>query len=350
MHSIDRKWVDLAEGLQAVRLYQVKLAGEFGRAVKAGHKVRFHRELSEWRRKRRMFVALAVVAPLSILTLCLTAFYYREVACVIVYWALLVVAILVTLAVAGRQYIREMVDGEPVRAGEDGLIVDLEGRWWESLSAQEGAVVLDPKSRPKGKKKSEDLPVALARLLPDTYAALPMGESFLLLTGPGGIWLLKEEQWSGMIRKEEGRWKQAVAMRGKFLRRRIEETPFETSPDEQWLERKEGLRGALERSLPGRAWTVRLLQGGVVFSHPKAVLEKERIKGNRAAYGPVRAWSERMLHSAPVEGFTVDMQLEILEALSEADGEQHTSASYEARRLYEQAVEELRRSVAGMVN
>lgn len=350
MHSIDRKWADLAEGLQAVRLYQAKLAGEFGRAVKAGEKVRFHRELNEWRKKRRIFVALAICAPLSILTLCLTAFYYREVACVIVYWALLVVVLLVTLAVAGRQYIREMVDGEPVRAGEEGLSVDLEGRWWESLSAQEGAVLLNPKSRPKGKKKSEDLRGALARLLTDTYAALPMGESFLLLTGPGGIWLLKEEQWSGMIRKEDGRWKQAVARRGKFLRKRIEETPFETSPDEQWLERKDRLAGALETSLPRRAWTVRLLQGGVVFSNPKAVLDKEQIRGNLASYGPVRAWGERILRSAPVEGFTIDLQLEILEALSGGEGETQPSASDEAARLYQQAVEELRASVAGMVN
>jgi len=345
MHCIDRKWADLAEGLQAVRACQAKLAGEFGRAVKAGQKVRFHRELNEWRKKRRIFVALAVCAPLSILTLCLTAFYYREVACVIVYWALLVAVILVMLAVAGRQYIREMVDGEPVHAGEDGLSVDLEGRWWESLSSQEGAVLVNP----KGKKKSEDLPVALARLLPDAYAARRLEEGFLLLTGPGGIWLLKEEQWSGMIRKEEGRWKQAVAKRGKFLRKQIEETPFETSPDEQWLERKEGLRGALESSLPGRAWTVRLLQGGVVFSHPKAVLDKEQIRGNRTSYGPVRAWSERILRSASVEGFTIDMQLEILEALSGESGEVHTSASDEAARLYQQVVEELRASVAGMV-
>lgn len=346
MHTIDRKWTDLAEGLQAVRMYQAKLAGEFGRAVQAGHKVRYHRELTGWRRKRRVFLMLAAFAPLSILTLCLTAFYYREVACVIVYWALLVVVILVTLAVAGRQYIREMVDGEPVRIGEGGLSVDLESRWWENLSAQEAAGVV----KPKDKKKSESLPVALARWLPDTHASRRLEGGFLLLTGPGGIWLLKEELWSGMIRKEEGRWKQAVVRRGKFLRKKIEETPFETSPDEQWLERKDRLAASLETSLPGRAWTARLLQGGVVFSHPKAVLEKEQIRGNRAAYGLVRAWSERILHTAPVEGFTTDIQLEILEAVSKDEGEQHASAVQEAKRLYEQAVEELRTSVAGMVN
>jgi hypothetical protein len=344
MRIIDRKWTDLAAGLQAVRAHQAKLVVEFGRAVKTGQKVRFHRELNEWRRRRRVFVALAAFAPLSILTLCLTAFYFHQVACVIVYWALVVLIILVTLAVAGRQYIREVVDGEPEHDGEDGLSVDLEARWWESLLPKELAVV-DPKS----KKKTEDLPGALARSLPDAYTALPMGESFLLMTGPAGIWLLKEVPWSGRIRKERGTWKRVVVKREKLFRKRVEETPFETSPDEQWLERKQDLAGLLETSLPARAWTAGLIQGGVAFSHPKAVLEKEHIQGNRAAYGPVRAWSERMRLAVPVEGFTPHMQLEILEALSGQRGEEHASASEEAARLYQQAVEELRASVAGMV-
>ena len=54
--------------------------------------------------------ALAAIAPLSILTLCLTAFYFREVACMIVYWVVVVQTILITLAVAGRSYIHEAVN------------------------------------------------------------------------------------------------------------------------------------------------------------------------------------------------------------------------------------------------
>ena len=100
-------------------------------------KLQFRKELTEWQKKRRIFFALVAVAPLSIIALCLTSFYFRDVACVIIYWALLVVIILVTLAVAGRQYIREMVNGKPVQQPAEALVVDLEGRWWDSLSPQD---------------------------------------------------------------------------------------------------------------------------------------------------------------------------------------------------------------------
>src|SRR5450756_2272721 len=120
MHSIDRKWTDLAAGYQAIQSFKTKLTSEFGRAVQVGHKQRFRKELTEWQKKRRVFFALVAVAPLSIIALCLTAFYFRDVACVIVYWAVLVLIILVTLAVAGRQYIHELSlihISEPTRLG-----------------------------------------------------------------------------------------------------------------------------------------------------------------------------------------------------------------------------------------
>jgi small-conductance mechanosensitive channel len=100
MHIIDREWSYLAAGYQAIQSLQTRLESEFGRAVQAGHKEKFRREISEWEKKRRVLFALAAIAPLSIITLCLAAYYFREVACVIVYWVILVLIILVTLAVA----------------------------------------------------------------------------------------------------------------------------------------------------------------------------------------------------------------------------------------------------------
>ncbi len=163
MHSIDRKWTDLATGYQAIQSFKTKLTAEFGRAVRVGHKQQFRKELTEWQKKRRIFFALVAVAPLSIIALCLTSFYFRDVACVIIYWALLVLIILVTLAVAGRQYIREMVNGKPVPQPVEGLVVDLEGRWWESLSPQELA------NEKAGKKGEADFLTLLARSLSDLY-------------------------------------------------------------------------------------------------------------------------------------------------------------------------------------
>lgn len=74
MHIIDCQWTELAAGYQAVQALQTRLEAEFGRAIQAGHKQKFRRELTEWQKKRRVFFALAAIAPLSILTLFLTAF------------------------------------------------------------------------------------------------------------------------------------------------------------------------------------------------------------------------------------------------------------------------------------
>ena len=125
MHILDRKWPDLAAGYQAIQSFQAKMTTEFGRAVQVGHKLQFRKDLAEWQKKRRVFFALAAIALLSIIALCVSAYYLRDLSCVIVYWAVLVVIILVTLAVAGRQYIREMVNGKPVSQSAEGL-TDLE--------------------------------------------------------------------------------------------------------------------------------------------------------------------------------------------------------------------------------
>ncbi len=343
MHNIDRKWTDLAAGYQAIQSFKTKLTAEFGRAVRVGHKQRFRKELTEWQKKRRVFFALVAFAPLSIITLCVTAFYFREVACVIVYWALLVMIILVTLAVAGRQYIREMVNGKPVPQPVEGLAVDLEGRWWESLSPQELAV---EKADEKGEANFMTL---LARFLPDPYSARILPDTDALLLGPSGIWVFKVEYWSGTIVKQEGAWKQVQTTRDKLGRKRREETVHEPGPDDQWLQRKQEIVNTLEKRLPERAWTLNLIQGGVVFPHPKANLDKKHIQGNTASYGPPKGWIERVRRAPAVDGFTLDMQLEILDALT-GDGSPPTvSAKEEAERLYQESVEELRATVAKMV-
>ncbi len=351
MHNIDRKWADLAAGYQAIQSFKAKLTAEFGRAVRVGHKQQFRKELTDWQKKRRVFFALAAVAPLSIIALCLTAFYFREVACVIVYWVMLVLIILVTLAVAGRQYIREMVNGKPVPPPVDGLAVDLEGRWWDSLAPQALAV------EKAGGKAEDDFLTMLARSLPDPYSARVFSDTEALLLGPSGIWLFKFEHWSGTIVKQDGVWKQIQTTHNKLGRKRREETKHEPGPDDQWLQQKQEIVKTLEKHLPERVWTLRqaqgnalsLIQGGVAFSHPKANLDKKRIQGNTASYGPPKGWAERVRRAPAVDGFTLEMQLEILDALTGDGSQQTVSAKDEAERLYQQAVEELRATVAKMV-
>jgi len=343
MHSFDRKWIDLAAGYQAIQSFNAKLMAEFGRAVRVGHKQQFRKNLAEWQKKRRVFLALVVVAPLSIIALCLTAYYYRYVACVIIYWALLVLIILITLGVAGRQYIHEMVNGKPVPQPVEGQGVDLEGRWWESLSPQELSV------KKAGKKAGEDFQTLLARSLPDTYFSQSFPETEALLLGPSGIWIFKVEYWSGTIVKQEGTWKQIQTMHDKLGGRQREEKMHEPGPDDQWLQLKQDIAYKLEKFQPGLTWTLKLIQGGVVFSHPKVNLDKKHIHGNTASYGLPKAWAERIRRAPSVDGFTLEMQLEIFDILAETGGRQTVSAKDEAERLYQQAVEELRVNVANMV-
>jgi hypothetical protein len=343
MHRIDRKWTDLAAGYQAIRSFKTKLMAEFGHAVRVGHKQQFRKELTEWQKKRRVFYALVAVAPLSIIALCLTAIYFRDIACVIIYWAVVVLIILVTLAVAGRQYIREMVNGKPVPLPVEGLVVDLEGRWWESLSPQERSV------EKAGEKGGVDFLALLARSLSDSYSAQSLSDTDELLIGPSGIWIFTVKYWSGTIVKAEGTWKQIHTVRDKIWRKRLEEITHEPGPDGQWLQQKHEVAKTLEKQLPERAWILNLIQGGVVFSHPKVNLDKKRIQGNNASYGLPKAWAERIRRAQPVDGFTLDMQLEILDVLAEPGRQQIVSAKDEAERLYRKAVEELRAYVAKMV-
>ena len=343
MHRIDRKWVDLFAGYQDIQSYKTKLAAEFGRAVRVGHKLQYRRELTEWQKKRRVFFALVAAAPLSIITLCLTSFYFRDVSCVIVYWALLVLIILVTLAVAGRQYIREMVKGKPVPQPADGLLVDLEGRWWESLSPQELGVVMSARDG-----RTDFYPL-LSRSLPDDYSFRYFTDSEIILVGSSGIWLFKDVNWSGSMVKQGGTWTQIVTLRDKLGRKRNEEKTQSPGPDDQWLHWKQEVIKKIASALPDRAWILDLVQGGVVFSHPKVKLEKKRIQGTLASYGRSSAWAGRIRSAPTVEEFTQEVQLEILDVMADPDQAQTVSAKDEAERLYRLVVEELQAYVAKMV-
>ena len=343
MHTIDRKWIDLAAGYQAIQSFKTKLTAEFGRAVRVGHQQHFRKELTEWQKKRRVFFALVAVAPFSIIALCLTAFYFREVACVIIYWVILVLIILVTLAVAGRQYIGEVVNGKPVPPSTDALVVDLEGRWWESLSPQGLAV------QKAGEEGEGNFLTLLASSLPDLYCARLYSDDNVLLVGPSGIWIFKVEHWSGTIVKKEGTWKQIQTLRDRLGRKKREEQTIQPGPDDQWLQQKREIVKMLKERLPARAWTLGLIQGGVVFINPKVDLDKKHIQGNNASYGTSKAWVRRIRRVPAVDGFTLEMQLEILDALAGDGGLQTIPSKDEAGRLYQQAVDELRATVAKMV-
>jgi hypothetical protein len=340
MHIIDRKWTDLAAGYQAVRLLQASLETEFGHAFQAGRRQTYRRKLAEWQKKRRAFFVMVAFAPLSLIMLSVAIFYFREAACVIIYWILLVILILVTLVVAGRNTIREMIN-RPTLEKTGTLPLNLEQRWWASIAPKEimGAAAEE-------QERTKFLAM-LGQSLPGSIVAIR--EPAMLVLGPVGLWLFKAKPWSGTILREEGAWKQAQTMqekKGKILQQVL---TFAEAPDEAWLQQKKELLDTLSERLPQRTWGEDMIQGGVVFTHPEVVLKKENIQGNTTAYGRPGAWIERMRKAPAVEGFTLELQLEILDTLHAPQEEQAESSAAEAERLYHAASEELRQSVAKLV-
>jgi hypothetical protein len=348
MRIIDRKWIDLSLGYQAVGSLQARLESEFGRAVTVGHRVKYRRELTGWQKKRRVFFALVVLAPLSLIALCVAAYYFREVACVLAWWLVTAALVLATLAVAGWSYIREMIAGRPVPKRAR-VAASLSERWWDSLAPTTLAI------HTRGERGEVDFLTLLARSLPDDWLAVRdlfttrsgAADTDVLLAGPGGVWIFEVVHVKGALSRQAGAWKASEGRKHEIM--------LEHAPDEQWNQQRTEILALLQARLPHLDWLAGVLQGGVVFSHPKVVLDKNRIEGNTAPYGLASAWLER-IHQAPVdERLTVEVCLEVLDALIPASARQgEAAASYassrqEAERIHAEIADQLRAYVAKMV-
>jgi hypothetical protein len=348
MRLIDNKWIDLSLGFQAVQALQSRLESEFDRAVEVGHKQKYQRELTEWQKKRRVFFALLALAPLPVIALCITAYYFREVACVLAWWLVTVLAVFVTLIAAGWSYIQQMINGQPVPQRAH-VAASLAEQWWDSISPK----TLSTKTH--SDHGEVDFLTILSRSLSDewlgVYKMFPpdpdLPQSDILLVGSSGIWLFKVIYWSGRIIKQDGIWKQVHKKQG--------ETIFDKAPDEQWTLQRDEILRSVQLRMPHLALTADMLQGGLVFPHPKVVLDKTRIQGNAAPYGLPRAWVERVRQSSPDDRFPLEVRLEVLDALAASinypkpQPVEYTSSKDEANRIYEGVASQLREYVAEMV-
>jgi hypothetical protein len=348
MRRIDPRWTDLSLGWQTVQALQARLEAEFGRAVQVGFNRKYRRDQAEWQKKRRAVIAGAVLFPLSVIALCLAAFYFREAACVLAWWTMTVMIIFVTLIVAGWNYLREALSDQP-KAQRARVAVSLADLWWQSLTPPNSGI------EKYGDRGEIDFLDQLERALPDSWLAVRglltsahvISDTDVLLFGPSGLWIFEVKYWSGRIVKKDGVWRQ--------VHRQREEVTHAQAPDEQWLRQRDEILKTIEMRLPHLAWTAGLLQGGVVFSHPKAELVKTNIEGNTASYGPAGAWVERLRQSRPDERFTLEVQLEILDALviwarrNERQAVEYLSSKNQAEKLYEEAAEQLRGYITKMV-
>jgi hypothetical protein len=341
MRVIDRKWTELAAGYLAIQAFQARLDSEFNRAVDVGYQQQYQRDLTAWQKKRRVLISFAIIAPLSLIMLCLSAFYFREVACVIVYWAVLVLIILVTLGVAARNYIADVAN-RPILRSTLPASMELEKRWWQSLAPGELAI------HSGNNKMRPDFLVLLADL-PDTFLARrgpPVeGEASLYVFAPSGPWVFTLRDWRGNIIRQDDIWKD-VPKQG-------EPVIYTQPPDAQWVQLRDTLVDILNERFPQVGGKI---GGGVVFVDPHVQLFKDQIQGNTAAFGLAPAWIFRLRQAAPAVGLTTGMQLETLDALiaREIPPGQALDLTWSAKelamRLYQESVADLRLFVGKMVS
>jgi hypothetical protein len=218
---------------------------------------------------------------------------------------------------------------------------NLEENWWAALASQALAA-------PSGRgRNGPDFLSSLAGL-PDNFLARlgpPVeGEASLYVFAPSGPWIFTIRDWRGDIIRQDDLWKD-VPKRG-------EPIMYAQPPDAQWVRLKEAMVSVLNERFPQLAGKI---QGGVVFIDPKVNLFKDQIKGNTAAYGLASAWASRLRQAPPVEGLSLEMQLETLDAVIAREkypGEPldlSNSAKELATRMYHEAVTDLRTFVAKKV-
>ncbi len=340
MRIIDRKWTELKAGYQAAQSLQARLNSEFDRAIEVGYQQQYARDVRAWKKKRQFFFVFIGIAPLAIAGLCLSAFYFREVACVIIYWVVLVLIILVTLGVAARTYIREAVE-KPTLGSAMPDPMNLEAHWWAALAPEELA------PPPGRSRRSADF-LRLLTDLPDSFLArrgpLVEGEESLYVFAPSGPWIFTLRDWGGAIIRQDDVWKEVL--------KEGEPVMYAQPPDAQWVRLRDSLAAVLNEYFPQMGGTI---QGGVVFLDPNVQLLKDQIKGNTAAYGLAGAWAARLRQAPTVAGLGLEMQLESLDALIAREkfpGEAldlTNSARDLAERLYREAVTALRGFVSGML-
>jgi hypothetical protein len=349
MRLIDPKWMDLSIGYQLVQTLQSSLENEFDRAVDIGYKRKYRRELTEWQKKRRTFFAMIALLPLPFIALCISTFYFREVACVLAWWIITSLLAILAVGVAAGRYIIQMISGRPIPQ-QAKVAGNLTEHWWNNLSP----TMLITKG--KNDRREAAFLTSLFPHLNDEWLAVhnlfvsSQSSQYpdILLVGPSGIWIFEVVDWKGIITKQKGHWMQ--------IQKNRREVVFIEQPDELWIHQKEGILDTFRARLPHLSWIFPMINGGIVFTNPKIHLDKMSIEGNTAPYGMADAWRERLINSVPDERLTQEVRLEILDMLFPmyrspdlVPGE-FRSARDEANRIYTEVVNQLREHVSKLVS
>ena len=340
--------MDLSVGYRLIQNRQANLENEFSRAVEIGYKRKYNQELNDWQKKRRSFITLAALVPLPFIALCISIFYFRDVACVLSWWLLTSLLALLAMVVSGGGYILQMITGRPVPQRAK-VAANLADQWWENLSPR---ILI---TRSKDDRREADFITSLVPHFSDEWLAVhnffisnqEQTYTNILLLGPSGLWLFEVVDWKGSIGKKDGQW---------FQIHKKNPVVLDEHPDEAWNIQKEELLNSIRIRLPHLSWISPLMQGGIVFTNPKITLDKTLIEGNTAPYGLADAWRQRLIQSQPEEKLTMEVRLEIKDMLfttmrpPEVPSGEYRSSRDEANRIYMEVANQLREHVSKLVN
>jgi hypothetical protein len=338
MRIIEKCWIDLYEGYRTVQALETRLVTEWGRAIQVTQRRRDRVTTASRTRKQRI-TALTVLTFLVVCTALQAGFYYlpeRRPEFLMFFCMLATAGSLIVAAYMFRR------GSETVRK-DTAPSMGLMASWWKALRPRRYPV------RTRGDRAEVEFLKSLA-FLDDRHIAVwglltsarVTSDTDVLLLGPGGIWVFEVKYWSGKISKQDGAWYTARRLGGRKVRAK--------SPDQQWLDQKEEIAKTIRMRLPEKAGLADLIKGGVVFSHEGA--ELGGISGHKAAYGKPASWHKRIQETAPVPGFDVEDQLQLLDALiryanqHEKERLEIRSAREQADQLYEDTAAVLRKYVS----
>ncbi|HJS19005.1 MAG TPA: nuclease-related domain-containing protein [Anaerolineales bacterium] len=342
MRIIEKNWVDIHAGFQAVQSLETRLKYDWKRAIQVAQNRETQPARIRYERTKRITAILLMALLPAFVLFCAGVTYLPELRPpLFASFCMLVIPGIVLSLVLVRNF---GVAGVP--RPSDAPPLDIEKEWWSLLRPKSYVIQ-------KGGQRGEiDFLKSLA-FLDDSFIAVwglltstkVRSDTDVLLLGPNGIWIFEVKYWNGAIHKQNRVWS-SVYWNGR-------RKSYEKSPDEQWLHQKDEVSKTIAIQLRNRTWPEDLIKGGVVFAHRNTKFGQ--IEHPQAAYGKPGAWRKRIQDSKPLDGFSLPDRLQVLDALiryaNRYEREEFviTSASDAANQLYDQAAAALQKYVVKRV-
>jgi hypothetical protein len=194
--------------------------------------------------------------------------------------------------------------------------------WWRELAHIAGPRPSDDRRLQEYGDVGETSFVAeLSRRLDDEHVAVRNAmvrrrcDLDVLVVGPTGIWAFEVKHWTGSFeRRDDGSWWRTRTYFAKGGVHTVENTPFKSPPDEQWIYERSAVQETIRRRLPAAREVAEQIGGGIVFSHPGANWDGIA-KVAQSGYGAPAFWSEHVAASPVRPEFTPSLILEVIDAV-----------------------------------